>query len=127
VYGGVMQMPGSPVGQQYNSRPYGSGHDPSFVAQDRCEVWCALIVYNALGAFDYSHGLATQMHYPQMTEGSVVAVITAIGLGMIFNLIVVILMMLRGDIMRHFLNQPMENSKLRHERLTMSIISANVY
>jgi len=46
------------------------------------------------------------MHYPQMTEGSVSAVIyTAIGLGMIFNLIVT-LMMLRGDVMRHFLKQP---------------------
>ena len=70
------------------------------------KVWAALIVYNALGAFDYSHGLATQMHYPQMTEGSVSAVIyTAIGLGMIFKLIVT-LMMLRGDVLRHFLNQP---------------------
>ena len=70
------------------------------------KVWAGLIVYNALGAFDYSHGLATQMHYPQMSEGSVSAVIyTAIGLGMIFNLIVT-LMMFRGDVMRHFLKQP---------------------
>jgi hypothetical protein len=69
------------------------------------KVWAGLIVYNALGAFDYSHGLATQMHYPQMTEGSVSAVIyTTIGLGMIFNLIVT-LMMFRGDVMRHFLKQ----------------------
>ncbi len=67
------------------------------------KVWAGLIVYNALGAFDYSHGLATQWHYPQMTEGSVSAVIyTAIGLGMIFNLTVA-LMMFRGDVMRHFL------------------------
>jgi hypothetical protein len=70
------------------------------------KVWAGLIVYNALGAFDYSHGLATQMHYPQMIKGSVSAVIyTAIGLGMIFNLIVT-LMMFRGDVMRHFLKQP---------------------
>jgi hypothetical protein len=69
------------------------------------KVWAGLIVYNALGAFDYSHGLATQMHYPQMTEGSVSAVIyTTIGLGMIFNLIVT-LMMFRSDDMRHFLKQ----------------------
>lgn len=69
------------------------------------KVWAALIVYNALGAFDYFHGLATQWHYPQMTEGSVSAVIyTAIGLGMIFNLIVA-LMMFRGDVMRNFLKQ----------------------
>lgn len=69
------------------------------------KVWAALIVYSALGAFDYSHGLATQWHYPQMTEGSVSAVIyTAIGVGMIFNLIVA-LMMFRGDVMRHFLKQ----------------------
>ncbi len=67
------------------------------------KVWAGLIVYNALGAFDYSHGLATQMHYPQMIKGSVSAVIyTAIGLGMIFNLTVA-LMMFRGDVMRHFL------------------------
>ena len=67
------------------------------------KVWAGFIVYNALGAFDYSHGLATQWHYPQMTEGSVSAVIyTAIGLGMIFNLTVA-LMMFRGDVMRHFL------------------------
>jgi hypothetical protein len=51
------------------------------------KVWAALIVYNALGAFDYSHGLATY---------------TVISLGMIFNLAIA-LMMFRGDIMRHFL------------------------
>jgi hypothetical protein len=40
-----------------------------------------------------------------MTEGSVSAVIyTAIGLGMIFNLIVA-LMMFRGDVMRHFITK----------------------
>jgi hypothetical protein len=67
------------------------------------KVWAALIVYNALGAFDYSHGLATQWHYPQMTEGAVSAVTyTVISLGMIFNLAIA-LMMFRGDIMRHFL------------------------
>jgi hypothetical protein len=72
------------------------------------KVWAALIVYNALGAFDYSHGLATQWHYPQMTEGAVSAVLyTAMGLGMIFNLGVV-LMMFRGDVMRHFLKQSAE-------------------
>jgi hypothetical protein len=63
------------------------------------KVWAALIVYNALGAFDYSHGLATQWLYPQMTEGAESAVIS---LGMIFNLAIA-LMMFRGDIMRHFL------------------------
>jgi hypothetical protein len=67
------------------------------------KVWAALIVYNALGAFNYSHGLATQWHYPQMTEGAVSAVTyTVISLGMIFNLAIA-LMMFRGDIMRHFL------------------------
>jgi len=71
--------------------------------QTGAKVWATLIAYNALGAFDYSHGLATQWHYPQMTEGSVSAVIyTAIGLGMVLNLTVA-LMMFRGDIMRHFL------------------------
>ena len=67
------------------------------------KVWAALIVYNALGAFDYSHGLATQWHYPQMTEGAVsAAMYTVISLGMIFNLAIA-LMMFRGDIMHHFL------------------------
>ena len=71
--------------------------------QTGAKVWATLIVYNALGAFDYSHGLATQWHYPQATEGAVSAVIySAIGLGMVLN-IAVALMMFRGDVMRHFL------------------------
>lgn len=71
--------------------------------QTGAKVWATLIAYNALGAFDYSHGLATQWHYPQATEGAVSAVIySAIGLGMVLN-IAVALMMFRGDVMRHFL------------------------
>lgn len=59
-------------------------------------VWAMLFAYNVLGAFDYAHGLMTQWHYPQMTEGQISGVIYgAIFLGLLMNLCAAALLMKR--------------------------------
>jgi hypothetical protein len=64
-------------------------------------VWAMLFAYNALGAFDYAHGLMTQWHYPQMTEGQVSSVIYgAISLGLVMNLWAAVLLM-KSEVIDH--------------------------
>lgn len=59
-------------------------------------VWAMLFAYNVLGAFDYAHGLMTQWHYPQVTEGQISGVIYgAISLGLVMNLCAAALLMKR--------------------------------
>ncbi|MEO0328529.1 MAG: hypothetical protein AAF217_08005 [Pseudomonadota bacterium] len=54
-------------------------------------VWGTLVVYNALGAFDYSTGLLTQYFHPMPVEmASPSAVYIGIGLFMMFQIIVLI-------------------------------------
>ena len=51
-------------------------------------VWGALVVYNAVGAFDYSQGLITQMISPMPVEmASAATVYLGIGLFMCFQLV----------------------------------------
>jgi hypothetical protein len=65
-------------------------------------LWALLIAYSFLGAFDYAHGLGVQWHYPQLTDGTISAVIYgAIGFGLIMNLCAGLLL-LRTDVVRHF-------------------------
>lgn len=64
--------------------------------------WGALVVYNALGAFDYGTGLATQWQHPLPDElASSTAVYVGIGLFMLFQLLAFALLW-RGDVIRHF-------------------------
>ncbi|MEM0978075.1 MAG: hypothetical protein AAGJ34_11105 [Pseudomonadota bacterium] len=51
-------------------------------------AWGALVVYNALGAFDYSHGLMTQYFHPMPVEmASPMTVYVGIGVFMVLQLI----------------------------------------
>ena len=65
-------------------------------------VWGALIVYNAVGAFDYSHGLATQWTDPIPAEtASATTVYLGIGVFMVFQLVALALLF-RSDTRTHF-------------------------
>ena len=65
-------------------------------------LWGFLVAYNAVGAFDYAHGIATQwidplqttIHTNAMTYGS-------IGLSMVVQLVVVCLLF-RRDVVEHY-------------------------
>ncbi|MEM6634691.1 MAG: hypothetical protein AAF667_02255 [Pseudomonadota bacterium] len=65
-------------------------------------VWGALVVYNSLGAFDYSHGLLTQVFHPMPVEmAAPMTVFLGIGVFMICQLIALSLLF-RRDVARHF-------------------------
>jgi hypothetical protein len=65
-------------------------------------IWGALVAYNALGAFDYSIGLATQWQQPLPAEmASPPMVFGGIGLFMLFQLIALGLLF-RATAIRHF-------------------------
>ncbi|MEM1074983.1 MAG: hypothetical protein AAF665_15655 [Pseudomonadota bacterium] len=68
------------------------------------KVWGLLVVYNALGAFDYSHGLITQWISP-MPEvmASQATVYAGIGVFMLCQLVALGLLF-RSDVLRHFMN-----------------------
>ncbi|MEM9059307.1 MAG: hypothetical protein AAGD13_02495 [Pseudomonadota bacterium] len=65
-------------------------------------AWGALIVYNSLGAFDYSQGLLTQYFDPMPAEmASPTTVYLGIGVFMVLQLIAIWLLFRRG-VMAHF-------------------------
>ena len=69
-------------------------------------LWGALIAYNAVGAFDYVHGLATQWIHPlenaAVTYGAISFFLVAqlIALGLLF----------RADVIDHFTRRPARTS-----------------
>ena len=65
------------------------------------KVWGALIAYNAIGAFDYSHGLLTQWTDPQVAS-SAAMVYGPIGFFLVVQLIVTA-SLFRSEVIRHFL------------------------
>ncbi|MGX6646560.1 hypothetical protein ACWCOP_01305 [Maricaulaceae bacterium MS644] len=73
-----------------------------FLTQRGIRIWGALVLYNAIGAFDYSQGLITQFISPMPTEmASPTTVYVGIGLFMILQLIALGLLF-RRDVIQHF-------------------------
>ena len=65
-------------------------------------IWGALVAYNAVGAFDYSQGLITQMISPMPVEmASAATVYVGIGLFMSFQLVALGLLF-RPDVIAEF-------------------------
>ncbi|NJM35002.1 MAG: hypothetical protein HC850_10190 [Rhodomicrobium sp.] len=65
-------------------------------------VWGLLVIYNAVGAFDYSQGLATQWIHPMPAEmATQTTVYIGIGLFMVLQLIALSLLF-RADVVSHF-------------------------
>ena len=65
-------------------------------------IWGALVAYNAVGAFDYSQGLITQMISPMPVEmASATTVYVGIGLFMCFQLVALGLLF-RRDVITEF-------------------------
>lgn len=65
-------------------------------------AWGALLVYNALGVFDYSHGLVTQYFSPMPIEmASPTMVYLGIGVFLAMQLIALALLF-RRDVATHF-------------------------
>jgi hypothetical protein len=65
-------------------------------------IWGALVVYNGVGAFDYSQGLIAQFVYPMPAEmASPATVYIGIGLFMVLQLIALALLF-RSDVIAHF-------------------------
>lgn len=65
-------------------------------------TWGLLVLYNAVGAFDYSQGLITQWVYPLPLElASAATVYVGIGLFMVFQLIALSLLF-RPGVIAHF-------------------------
>ena len=68
-------------------------------------VWGALVSYNAVGAFDYSQGLITQMISPMPVEmASAATVYAGIGLFMVAQ-IVALGLLFRRDVIADFMGQ----------------------
>jgi hypothetical protein len=73
-------------------------------------VWAVLVAYNAVGAFDYSQGLITQLISPMPLEmAAPVTVYLGIGLFMVFQLMALVLLF-RRDVIAGFSGWP------EHER-----------
>lgn len=65
-------------------------------------IWGALVIYNAVGAFDYATGLATQWTSPMPLEmASAMTVYLGIGVFMVCQLIVLALLF-RDEVIAHF-------------------------
>jgi D-alanyl-lipoteichoic acid acyltransferase DltB (MBOAT superfamily) len=65
-------------------------------------TWGLLVAYNALGAFDYVIGMATQWQHPLPEAiGSPAIVYTGIGIFLVFQVVAIVLL-LRHDVIRHF-------------------------
>ncbi|MGB3472301.1 MAG: hypothetical protein WBA51_15920 [Erythrobacter sp.] len=65
-------------------------------------VWGVLVLYNAVGTFDYATGLATQWIHPMPAEmASATTAYVGIGLFMVFQLVALTLLF-RGDVVDHF-------------------------
>lgn len=68
-------------------------------------IWGTLVAYNAVGAFDYSQGLITQMISPMPVEmASATTVYLGIGLFMCFQLVALGLLF-RSDVIAEFNGQ----------------------
>ncbi len=63
-------------------------------------AWGVLIVYNAIGAFDYSHGLLTQWLEPTVTQSAALTY-SSIGISLIVQLVVVFLLF-HAEVVRSF-------------------------
>lgn len=73
-----------------------------FWARRSVAIWGALVAYNAVGAFDYSQGLITQMISPMPVEmASAATVYVGIGLFMGFQLVALALLFHR-DVIAEF-------------------------
>ncbi|KPQ32255.1 MAG: hypothetical protein HLUCCA11_21890 [Phormidesmis priestleyi Ana] len=73
-----------------------------FWTQRGIRVWGVLVVYNAVGAFDYSQGLITQYVSPMPAEmASPATVYAGIGVFMVLQLIALWLLF-RRDVVAHF-------------------------
>ncbi len=73
-----------------------------FLTKRGIRVWGALVLYNAVGAFDYSQGLITQFISPMPAEmASPTTVYVGIGLFMILQLIALGLLFRRA-VIQHF-------------------------
>lgn len=73
-----------------------------FLTQRGIRVWGALVLYNAVGAFDYSQGLITQFISPMPAEmASATTVYAGIGVFMTLQLIALGLLF-RRDVIHHF-------------------------
>ena len=73
-----------------------------FWTQRSLAIWGALVAYNAVGAFDYSQGLITQMISPMPVEmASAVTVYVGIGLFMVAQ-IVALGLLFRRDVIAEF-------------------------
>lgn len=71
-------------------------------------IWGALVIYNAVGAFDYATGLATQWTSPMPLEmASAMTVYLGIGVFMMSQLIALALLF-RDEVIAHF-------AALRHD------------
>jgi hypothetical protein len=65
-------------------------------------TWALLVAYNAMGAFDYVIGLATQWQHPLPESiGSPIGVYAGITTFLVFQ-IMAITLLLRRDVIRHF-------------------------
>lgn len=76
-----------------------------FWAKRSIRVWGILVLYNAVGAFDYSQGLITQVISPMPVEmASAATVYLGIGLFMCFQLVALGLLF-RRDVVAEFKGQ----------------------
>lgn len=73
-----------------------------FLRRRSIAAWGSLVIYNAIGAFDYATGLATQWIHPMPAEmASASTVYLGIGVFMVFQLIALALLF-RGEVVSHF-------------------------
>lgn len=85
-----------------------------FLARRGIRIWGALVLYNAVGAFDYSQGLITQYVSPMPAEmASATTVYAGIGVSMTLQLIALALLF-RRDVIHHFAT-PIPNSGERND------------
>ncbi|WP_290847947.1 hypothetical protein [Henriciella sp.] len=76
-----------------------------FLTRRGIRIWGGLVLYHAVGAFDYSQGLITQFISPMPEEmASPMTVYVGIGLFMILQLIALCLLF-RRDVIQHFASQ----------------------
>ncbi|MEM6610117.1 MAG: hypothetical protein AAF689_16255 [Pseudomonadota bacterium] len=79
-------------------------------------VWGLLIAYNAVGAFDYSHGLLTQWLEPTVTQSAALTY-GSIGISFIVQL-AVLRMLFRGSVASSFFQtvDAKAGAQIKHER-----------
>ncbi len=73
-----------------------------FLTRRGTKIWGAMVVYNALGAFDYANGLAAQWISPMPVEmATATTVYLGISVFLVFQLIA-LTMLFRDDVVEHF-------------------------